>query len=215
MTGIVSNYVSSEELTLWLAEKQNDIYGDMREAIDLSNERSQMQSELSTIKQHLEEANASGDFEKVSQEISAFLSAHGTNPEFEEVSGPLNEINASIHAHFPDGIPSWERVDQFANEADLEDAAEDFDGLSTGNGPALLPDLPGLDDLPLQFSDQQLKSWIDAIGSKIDFLSQQDQLAMIRIQELNGQVNQSEQLVSNLLASQNQTQNAVISNIRG
>jgi hypothetical protein len=38
---------------------------------------------------------------------------------------------------------------------------------------------------------------------------------MIRIQELNGKVNQSEQLVSNLIASQNQTQNAVISNIRG
>ena len=219
MTGIVSNYVSSEELTLWLTEKQNEIYGDMREAIDMSNERSLMQSELSTIKQHLEEANASGDFATVSKEIEAFLATHGQSPEFDQVSGPLLEISASLHAHYPDGIPSSDDVDQFSAEADLEDVIDDatdgVDGMSAGNDAPLIGDLPDIDEVPLQYSAEQLKSWTDAIGAKIDFLGQQDQLAMIRIQELNGKVNQSEQLVSNLLASQNQTQNAVISNIRG
>ena len=140
MTAIASNYVSPEALTLWLSEKQNEIYGDMRDAIDMSNERSQMQSELATIKQHLEEANASGDFEKVSQEIGAFWTAHADHPDFEDVSGPLGEINASISAYYQD-----KAHDEAYDEA-LDNAP-----WPAGHGPDFLPDV-GYLDVPLHYS---------------------------------------------------------------
>ena len=200
MTAIASNYVSPEELTVWLTEKQNGLYADMRQAIDLSNERSAMQSDLADIQKHLSDANASGNFEELAHEITLFLDEYADNPNLEEVMQPLIEIRNSIVNHYASAADSEARFDASAN--------------ALGNTP-LFSVAEYQPPTTLKYPDQTIAAWTDALKSKSDFLSQQDQLAMIQIQELNGKVNQSEQLVSNLLASHDETQRAVIGNIRG
>jgi hypothetical protein len=196
----ISNYVSPEELTAWLAEKQNDLYADMRRAIDISNERSAMQSDLADIQKHLTDFNASGNLEELAEEITLFLDKYADNPHLDEVAEPLIELRNLIVQHY--SLAANRKASDIALAQQMGDS-----GLVAQLRNQPLPQL--------SFGDPQIAAWTDAIKAKGDFLSQQDQLAMIQIQELNGKVNQSEQLVSNLLASQNETQRAVIGNIRG
>jgi hypothetical protein len=49
----------------------------------------------------------------------------------------------------------------------------------------------------------------------VDHLGSEDQLALIKIQELNSQITQTMQLASNLLAAQDQAQSAAIMNLKG
>lgn len=222
MTLAVSNYVSPEELTLWLAEKQNDMYADMRNAIDLSNQRSEMQSALADIKRHLQDANANRDFHAVSDEIAGFLEKYADTPEFQEISQPLVEIKTYITNFYESQEYRAEvlNIDMTVDDALPNDTGDDVVVGSHPNpatfiGPYDLLEYQMPVNVPLTVADGTLQSWLDSIDAKCTYLSQQDQLAMITIQELNGKINQSEQLVSNLIASQNQTLSGVISNIRG
>jgi hypothetical protein len=45
-----SNYVSDEALLLWLAEKTDGKHGELRDALDMSERRSKLIEDLSTIK---------------------------------------------------------------------------------------------------------------------------------------------------------------------
>ncbi|MFO7177208.1 MAG: hypothetical protein DIU78_000785 [Pseudomonadota bacterium] len=61
---------------------------------------------------------------------------------------------------------------------------------------------------------QSSESWITHLDGTITSLGTSDQLALIKIQELNGQISQATQLASNMIAAQDQTLNATIMNIK-
>ncbi|HLV66329.1 MAG TPA: hypothetical protein VKY73_10985 [Polyangiaceae bacterium] len=61
---------------------------------------------------------------------------------------------------------------------------------------------------------QSSESWITHLDGSITSLGTSDQLALIKIQELNGQISQATQLASNMLAAQDQTLDATIMNIK-
>jgi hypothetical protein len=61
---------------------------------------------------------------------------------------------------------------------------------------------------------KQLDSWCTEIQGQVDALGTQDQLALIRIQELNSQVTQATQLASNILAAQDQAASTAIMNLK-
>jgi hypothetical protein len=61
---------------------------------------------------------------------------------------------------------------------------------------------------------EKLDSWNTDIDAKVDALGKEDQLALIRIQELNSQITQATQLASNILAAQDQAASGVIMNLK-
>ena len=48
-----SNYISNEEILTWMQEKTDGIYGNMRTAMDASNERAHAEDALNTVKAKL------------------------------------------------------------------------------------------------------------------------------------------------------------------
>ena len=61
---------------------------------------------------------------------------------------------------------------------------------------------------------EQLDSWCTEIQGQADALGTQDQLALIRIQELNSQITQATQLASNILAARDQAASTAIMNMK-
>ena len=61
----------------------------------------------------------------------------------------------------------------------------------------------------------QLESWSDEIQDKIDGIGRRDQLANIRMQELQANVSQQVTLASNLLEADDKSKSAIIMNMKG
>jgi hypothetical protein len=63
-------------------------------------------------------------------------------------------------------------------------------------------------------SDGAVEKWGDKLQAVADRLGNMDQLALIRIQDLNSRVSQATQLASNLVSSSNQALGSVVQNIK-
>jgi len=61
----------------------------------------------------------------------------------------------------------------------------------------------------------QLESWSDDIQTKIDGIGRRDQLANIRIQELQANISQQVSLASNMLEADDKSKSAIIMNMKG
>jgi hypothetical protein len=61
----------------------------------------------------------------------------------------------------------------------------------------------------------QLKSWSDEVQSKIDGIGRRDQLANIRMQELQGNISNQVTLASNLIEADDKSKSAIIMNMKG
>jgi hypothetical protein len=94
-----------------------------------------------------------------------------------------------------------------------------LDNLKTGDDPNLVEATEAATAQSVAGSTKEavlklLDSWCTDIDAKVEALAKDDQLALIRIQELNSQVTQATQLASNLLAAQDQAASAAIMNIK-
>ena len=88
-----TNYISDENLLVWLAQKQDGIYGELRDHIDMSKARSKLMADLSHVKSMLD---ADMPPNEVEVEMKALLAAYAGTP-FEEdltklFAGPLAAI---------------------------------------------------------------------------------------------------------------------------
>jgi hypothetical protein len=84
-----SNYVSDESLLLWLAEKTDGKYGELRDAMDMSRRRSKLIEDLGHVKTM---ADRGASNEEIALELAALLDAYrGTEFEQElyEFAAPL------------------------------------------------------------------------------------------------------------------------------
>jgi hypothetical protein len=84
-----SNYISDESLLLWLAEKTEGKYGELRDAMDMSRTRSKLMEDLGHIKSM---ADRGASNEEIANELASLLEAYrGTELEQElyEFAAPL------------------------------------------------------------------------------------------------------------------------------
>lgn len=93
-----SNYISDDNLLLWLAEKQNGLYGDLRELMDTSKARSKLMEDLSHIKERLDRQESAP--EDLRAEMELLLSSYAGSPfeaELEELFRPmLDELEIAL-----------------------------------------------------------------------------------------------------------------------
>jgi hypothetical protein len=73
-----SNYISDDNLLLWLAQKQDGLYGELRERMDMSRARSKLIEDLSHLKVLLEREATT--YAEAVPEIRALLEAYAGTP---------------------------------------------------------------------------------------------------------------------------------------
>jgi hypothetical protein len=120
-----SNYISDESLMLWLAEKTDGKYGELRDAMDTSRRRSKLIEDLGHIKTMVDRGASD---EEVATELSALMEAYrGTEFELElhEFAAPLVNERLAPEA-FEDTINALKAVG--IAHFDREDVAAEFQG---------------------------------------------------------------------------------------
>ena len=93
-----ANYISDDNLLLWLAEKQDGLYADLRDEMDLSRARNKIIEDLSYIKARAEDGELSP--RELHAEMTALFDAYrGTplEPVLQEVLGEeVAELGAAL-----------------------------------------------------------------------------------------------------------------------
>ena len=93
-----TNYISDENLMLWLADKQSGLYADLHERMDLSGKRSKLMEDLSHIRERIE----AGDMTVAEghAEMSAIVESYRGTPlegDLEQLFRPiLDRLEAAL-----------------------------------------------------------------------------------------------------------------------
>jgi hypothetical protein len=211
--GAGHGYMSSGELLAWLAVVGGNTYDDMRRQMIGSDRRTDLQEDLGHVKSVIEEVQSSKDLVKLETEIRALVDKYA-GTEFE---GRVNALFTERLAQF-DALHLMEAVMNGTEDA----TTESVDGTTGWKGSGMNGNLLSrAQEAFLEYTRiqneimVQLDSWKTDIEAKTDKLGTEDQLALIRIQELNSRITQATQLASNLLAAQDQAQSAAIMNLKG
>jgi hypothetical protein len=72
-----SNFISDESLLLWLAQKQDGLYGDLRDHMDMSRERSKLILDLSHLKENIDSGQSP---EQIREQVEQILQSYGDTP---------------------------------------------------------------------------------------------------------------------------------------
>jgi hypothetical protein len=187
-----SNYISDENLLVWLAQKQDGLYGELRDHMDMSRARSKLMADLSNLKTELD---AGIEPEEAKAEIETLLASYA-GTEFE---AELTELFAGPLAQYAGTEPEAETAEVFGVSVGLENPMGMQDTEALVREHVTLPALT-----------EQLSS---SIQNKIDQLGRDDQLELIQIQSLTADIREASQLASNLVASANQASNTIVGNI--
>lgn len=193
-----SGFIPSGELLAWLAAHSRGVYDNMRQQMMGAEQRRELQKDLKDLKSRAEDVQALGTSAAVYQ---------------------LDQAVSAVVAKYA-GTPLEARVNKLLGERATELAG--YRAINTAHDAAVQAGTPeqAVDALRSKLDESvnhavtRADSFKTAIDALSDDLSTEDQLAMIRIQELNSQANQATQLTSNLLASQNQTASSVVMNIK-
>ncbi len=225
------NYVSDGEIMQWLALEQDRIYGDLRDSMDLSRNRASFSDALNKIKTELHQANSASpsDFRAVDAQLRELLETYGSDPDYAELCDGLEALTGPIQARV-------QAQDDYAQK--LAEHKRAVEAKSTPN--AMLTEIARLqrqgmtyaeaqgeltasltsfaaDEPPpppnQPYTDNQLKTFDELIGGKLDLVNKNDQLNMIHIQQLKALADQSSQLGSQFIGSSDKTSSAIINNI--
>ena len=107
-----SNYISDENLLVWLAQTQDGLYGELRDHMDMSRARSKLMADLNHLKSELDGDDT--DPAQVRAEIEALLAQYAGTPfetELNELfAAPLAELELSMTT--PDGTFSYSNFEE-------------------------------------------------------------------------------------------------------
>jgi hypothetical protein len=206
MSAVGGNYMSDGAIMAWVAGQQNRLYGDLKTTMAVQEQRAQMTSDLADIKKNLEVANRhSEQFPEVYKEMQAFVEKYGDEPDFDELVGTVQEIAKKVE------------IKLSGNAAPAVAAGNNGSLFTKGIVVAASPlAKPGTSvEVPkpsANFSDETIKGWMDAIDKKLDASGMNEQLGMIKINEIKSTIDQGTQMASQLIKSGNDSMNLILNN---
>ena len=213
------NYISDGAIMSWLATEQNRIYGDLEQSMDLSDKRAKFADDLNNIKAELQQANDSKNFTRVDADLHELMKTYGSDPELGDLCQGLQGMADKIHTDLQ-AQTTWDTT-HAANAAAAQTYTQSstasakslgvYNSTTSGKGQLLSP--PEGPRPEQHYSDDDMKSWQDLIGGKLDVSGKNDQLTMIHIQELKATLDQGAQLGSTFISSGDKTSSAIINNI--
>jgi hypothetical protein len=186
------NYVSDSAILEWVTVQQNRQYGELQDAMDFATLRGDMTSDFAKIKQELQAASKDPKaLKQLNEDIQAFQDKYGDVPEFDDVTKMVGQ---------------W--ADEVSSKADalsgLAQAQADWDALpppadgetdTRGDRP-VAPDPLNADDV---------KDWAANADKVLDGTNQNEQLGMIRINEIKSTIDHTAEIASQLINSSNDT----------
>jgi hypothetical protein len=206
--GAGRGHISSGELMAWVAMVGVNAYDAMREQMMATEQRAELQEDLGHVLSKLEKVIANNlpeNFDELEKDIRAVMAKYKGTVLEEKVNAlfgeRLQKLEASREAR---------RAEESAKEG-VQNANSDGELLEANARWAQASEEYNITWKPLA---KELESWKTDIEAKRDKLGTEEQLSMIRVQELNARITQTTQAASSLLAAQSQTTSAVIMNIK-
>lgn len=185
-------YISDGALLAWATQQQNRLYGDLQDTMHQQELQGQMASDLADIKLHLSALhNHPEETKNVDAELKAFVANYGSNPQFDEITGTVREIDKVVAAQLPQELGA---LTFFATGGHTSLA------FNTGKTPKALP-------------EATIKEWTDTLDKKLGAAGTNEQLGMIHINEIKSTIDQGTQMTSQLIKSSNDSMSSVIHNI--
>jgi hypothetical protein len=203
MSAVGGNYMSDGAIMAWVATQQNRLYGDLKSTMDLQEQRAQMTSDLADIKKNIEVANRHPEnFPQVHREMQAFIAEYGDVPEFDELVATVREITTAVEKKLPGNVSVADNGNSLTQ------------GIPTRANPMAKPgaSLPVMQTADDHFADETIKDWLDTIDKKLDASGTNEQLGMIKVNELKSTIDQGTQMASQLIKSGNDSMNLILNN---
>jgi len=215
-----SHYMSNASIMEWMELKTERLYEQMGAAMDQSDSRVGAEDALNDIKAKIEDLKASGgDAAPLRAEIKEVIAKYGA--EFPEVREGLQPIadelekraaDIQLHAHTPSTAPNANivgggRTVNNPTPAKVE-PAEKGERVASKQSDEKVAELPHL-----KISSEDAERWTNQIKDKVDTLGKQDQLGMVHLQDLNGQLSRTKDVASALMASADKAADNIVSHI--
>jgi hypothetical protein len=206
MSAVGGNYMSDGAIMAWVATQQDRLYGDLKSTMAIQEQRAQMTSDLADIKKNIEIANRHPEkFPEVHREMQAFVDEYADVPEFDELVGTVREIMTAVEKKLPSSVPV----------AVSDDGGSSLTkGTATGGNPLAKPGakLPVPPKVGGNFADETIKDWMDTIDKKLDASGTNEQLGMIKVNEIKSTIDQGTQMASQLIKSGNDSMSSILNN---
>jgi hypothetical protein len=202
---VPGGFTGGDALLAFAAVQQGRWNEQMTDAMELADLRSQMASDLNSIKTALGIANNHPEkFPPLDAELQAFMDKYGSVPELEQVTTEVGEIANNLHGRLQELDANHA---QAMNGYGADHARWEAQGK---NGPEPQPpDKPTLG----KYGDETIQGWLDDLTGQLDATGTSDQLTMIQIKQLNDNINNSSGMVSGIIESRNNSTASIINNI--
>jgi len=195
-TDVPAGYVSDAELLAWFAAKSTEEYDKLRGLMDLSEKRSEAIKELTFLKSTI--ADAGSDPQAALEQLEAIEATYAGTPLAEDVLEITGPLKASL-IHYQTTIDQSALMVEHAPEGANDEVIEERSAVDETARAALAA---------------QIASATSKLDATIGSLSDDDQLALIEIQDLLSGIRQASQLTSNIVADKAQAANSIVANIR-
>lgn len=200
--GVQSNYVSDASILAWVENQQQMQYGQLKGAMDFETTRGEMLQDLAKIKSELRDAAKNTDnIGQLNEDVQAFLAKYGEVFEFADIAGVVSSVADAVGAKAEENATLQDRIDEH-NRTPPEINPETGEPVETDPPKAAEP-----------FSKEEVEGWNKSLDEMGDTANHNEQLGMIRINEIKSNIDHSAEVASQLIKSSNDTTAFAINNI--
>ncbi|HTQ04782.1 MAG TPA: hypothetical protein VMI54_13045 [Polyangiaceae bacterium] len=207
-----SNYVSDGEIIAWLEQKSNEQYGQLDSMMFASDDRSQLTQDLTNLQADIDGGKSDSDVLKEMQAVQQRYAGTSLAPEVDQLLLPM-EVQLAPYVECNPSADTGDSVDSAVKNSSLPPGTI-ASLLATLESPVTTLSAEAESTDPTATAPMR-KDFSTQIKGETDKLGRIDQLDLINIQQLVSDARQTDELGSNILASRDQTSNAIVGNIRG
>jgi len=186
-----NNYMSDSAILAWVTVQQSQQYGRLEDAMDSEKLRGDMASDAAKLKLDMQKATKDPSvYPELNKEIEAFNDKYGSVPEFDDVVSLVNQF-----------------ADKVAANVDLHDTYKDRKAEYDAAAPPVGDDDPrGPEPQDAgTLNKDDVTDWADSLDKIVDTTNQNEQLGMIRINEIKSTIDHTAEVASQLIKSDNDT----------
>lgn len=193
---ISSGYISNGELLAWLSQVTGNKWDEMRELMMATNSRHEVMADLEDLRTAYDQAAEDKNLNPIVPKLKELITKYEGTP----YEGAIRELAQ------PRLVAAEAVLETYREKEDLEARGADAGAVESKHREA--------DNRNNGFVDQ-----LDTMGKEAERMGGQlgrdDQMTMIRIQELKDNIGQQVSLTSTMIKSDDETKSAIIMNMKG
>lgn len=194
---MISGMNANTDLVAWASQHTEAMGKAMQDAMEGADARQDETEQISKIQASLERAKAEGNPNYITEAKGELDKLFAEHPDMKSLLGDLyaQVSDADWKFRTKDGTTDYSSAKSYGDAAGSKAWGEAIDTLNASMG-----------------SDG---AWTTMLGAANESIKKDDDKGMLTIQNLNAQIQQAQQLASNLISSNDQTAMACVGNIRG